>query len=229
MMRILTLSGWGQSPNTLSDICPNGANLHQCDYSDYADYEALSKALREENYDVVMGWSLGGHLALRLLGEGVIHSRSAVSLCAPHQFIRDDAQPYGMEPWLFDQFYENYVSDPERTAERFSGLIAKGDTRMKEVMRQMVPHTSVNDAKQWSPWLKFLGESSLAAEHMQHVPRTLLIQGDEDTLVQPQQSEWLLKHLENAELFSIKGCAHAPSLHDTVAVRDAIKTFIDGA
>lgn len=230
MTRILTLSGWAQSSDALRNICPDGAEVTALDYSSYADYDALAVGLNGQEYELVMGWSLGGQLAVRLLGQGAIFTEKLVLLCAPHQFVRGENgdASYGMERWLFEQFYENYTSDPVRTAKRFAGLIAKGDARMKEIIREMMPHAAVHEVSRWASWLGQLGEVSLSAEFLSKLPETLMIHGVDDQLVKPAQSVWMAKHISNVTLNIIEGCAHAPHLHDAAAVKQMIAEWAHG-
>lgn len=228
MAKVLTLSGWAQSPDALREVCPVGTKLTCCDYSEHDDFASLCEALEGQRYDAVMGWSLGGQLAVNLLVEKTIQAEKLILLCAPHQFVRDETAPYAMEAWLFEQFYENYTSSPERTAKRFSGLIAKGDARTKEVIKELLPHSALHEVERWKSWLKLLGETSIDQGSLTNLPETLIIHGNQDSLVKVEQGEWFARHIKSSHLEQLADSAHAPHLHDAKMVASLIEEFVDG-
>ena len=63
-MRTLCLSGWGQPADALASIAPDATHLGYTHHDNVAD--VLSAIAKEAaRYDRIIGWSLGGQLAVR--------------------------------------------------------------------------------------------------------------------------------------------------------------------
>ncbi len=223
-MKILTLSGWAQDHEALTPLLDMPMEAEH--YSDHADYAAWKRAHSERKYDVVIGWSLGGQLAVRALNDKWLSARKLILIGTPYQFVANHRFSHAMEPWLFGQFVENYQMDPQRTAKRFRGLIAKNDMREKEVSRSLRLHAEVERKERWAGWLKELegtGFDTVSSDF----PETLVIHGEKDSLVKYAQAQHLEDILPHSSLYSLPHAAHAPHLHDKAQVQAAMHRFLE--
>ncbi len=218
MVKIVTLSGWGQPHDSLNIIAPNA---HHFDYSHYANapeiFENLARVAADA--DLVIGWSLGGQLAARAIAQGLIKPRKLALIAAPYQFVKSPALPLGMRRDLFDQFRDNLATDPERTLKRAWALVAMDDAREAEVaalIRQSAAKMPPRD------WLKWLDELSLFSCHgldLSKLPPTLLVQGGRDRVVFAEQAQAWAKALPDARLELWEAAGHAPHLHHPKALK----------
>lgn len=151
----------------------------------------------------------GGQLALRAIAEGVLRPRHLTLIATPWQFVG----PGGMGKETFTLFRESYQRDPARSMERFAGLVAKNDTRQREILRDFRHHPSADDAARWLPWLDALAEYHPDAAFLEQLPPTLAIHGEADAIVPVAQAEQFCA-LPNVTISRWEGTGHAPHLHD---------------
>jgi len=218
---MLTLSGWAQPSDAVARaIAPEAAWF---DYSAYPNAAASFEALHTfREHEHVIGWSMGGQLALRAIAAGVLRPRKLTLIAAPYQFVRTPSLAQAMDTLTFTTFRENYVTDPERTAGRFHALVAKGDARFREVMSGLSHHAQVLDTGRWLPWLDDLGATSLAGLDLTAVPETSIIHGTHDAIVPIAQAQLLADAIPSARIERWEGVAHAPHLHDATRLRELL-------
>lgn len=220
-MSVLTLSGWATPADAIAKALAPGAATF--DYSNYSSVEASFKGLAQfHDVEHVIGWSMGGQLALRAIANGIIKPRRLTLISVSYQFRQSPEVKAAMDTLTYTTFRDNYARDPERTAARFKALTAKGDSKFKKVMDQLDLHADVTDTNRWLPWLDDLGHTSLAALDLSKVPHTTLIHGTEDAIVPVAQSRLLAERLPNVWLEEWEGVAHAPHLHDAERLKEAM-------
>src|SRR5262249_1438587 len=157
--------------------------------------EASFEALRAfVDVPHVVGWSLGGQLALRAIAAGVLKPRHLTLIATPWQFIGKD----GMGEETFGLFRASYRSAPEPTMDRFAGLIAQGDAEARNILRQFRHHLDAGDPARWLPWLDTLALNPLHDLAFDTLPPTLLIHGEGDAIVPVAQASFLKQALPAA-------------------------------
>lgn len=218
-LKILTISGWTQPPDALDILAPHAETL------DYIDHSPESVQAHRGEYDLIIGWSLGGVIARRLLSCGAVKAGALVSLAAPFQFVRGGDVHEAMPQDTFEQFYANFRDDTQRTISRFSGLLVKGDSRAKAVHERLSLHPRIDEAHHWLRWMDFLRDYSAKEADYSALPKTLVIHGAQDAIIPASQGQRLAEKLQ-AELLMLPEAGHAPHLHDPEKVRSAIEEFV---
>lgn len=217
--KTLILSGWTQPVDALQLL---DADAHSFDYSDYehpeASFEGLSRYAQTEH---VIGWSMGGQLALRAIAAGVLRPKHLTLLGTPYQFL-SAGHIKGMDPLTFNQFRENYIANPGRTKTRFHGLVAKGDRDFARVMGMLGHHPQVEHTVRWLPWLDALAAAQLTYLPLDHAPPTLIIHGMNDAIVPYTQAQLLADKLPHAAIELWPEVGHAPHAHDAARLRASI-------
>lgn len=223
---ILTFSGWSRPADALRPLAPSADTF---DYFDAGrpDIRAIAAQLPRRDYDLVIGWSLGGVLARRLLQTGHLRARAFVSLSAPLQFVRDTRVRDAMPPETFERFYTNYRDDPARTAARFHGLLVKNDRHHRRILGELTHHPRVQEADAWLRWMDFLATYSALDHRYDALPPSLLIHGAGDAIVPVAQAYHLSEHLGAAALHVLPHCGHAPHHHDPDGLRRRIAAFYE--
>ncbi|PZP84331.1 MAG: hypothetical protein DI582_09010 [Azospirillum brasilense] len=218
---MLTFSGWGQPADALSHALqlPDAACF---DYSQYAGLDAAIDALRGTRAGHVVAWSLGGQLALHAMARGALLADRLTLLGVPFQFVQSDDYTHAMDRFTFDTFRDNYARDAARTASRFQGLVAKGDSRFRQVMAGFRSHPHIEDTTRWLPWLHALDDAPVSAITLAGVPATTIIHGSNDGIVPLAQTQALQAAMPHATVEVWEGAAHAPHLHDAQRLRAAL-------
>lgn len=221
-MSTLLLSGWAQPADALAHLDEDALLF---DYSDYPSAAAAIEALAKLNPTNIIGWSLGGNLALRAIGAGALAPQHLTLIGAPMQFVGKQ----GMGPETFRLFRESYAADPARTKGRFHALIAKGDMSARQVMELLGHHPNVEETARWLPWLDALGGHEIRSEMLASAPPTLIIHGMNDAIVPIAQGELLANALPNAQLNRWADVGHAPHLHDAARLMREIAEHREAA
>lgn len=210
MPGVVTLSGWGQPHDALRAVLPEAIHL---DYAGSRDVEqAMSMLAREAAAaHTVVGWSLGGQLAVRAIARQVIAPRLLVLIAAPFQFVERDTSPVGMDRVAFAQFREQYRANPRRALRKFSALVSYGDARREAVTARLGEPDGRCD---WLAWLEELANFSAQSLDFSGFPPTILLHGQQDAVVHAEQSRAYAERLPRATLELWPHAAHAPHLHD---------------
>ncbi len=107
----------------------------------------------------LMGWSLGGMLAVALAERCPGRVGRVVTLASNLSFVAQDSWPAAMAERVFRDFRSGFETDPQATLRRFVGLLARGDederTLLKQLRAQMKAPQSLNFS--WSAALALLG------------------------------------------------------------------------
>ena len=181
-------------------------------------------AAQAKDHDMVIGWSLGGQLAVRAIAAGMFRPKKLVLIATPFQFVATDKNPVGMKRDLYDKFHDNVARNPERALRKAWELIHKGDTRADEVRAHLDKQDKQKALKNdWLHWLDMLDGFSADGMDVADFPLTLLIHGDRDVVVGYEQSQRFSTAIPYAELIIMHGAGHAPHWHDAGAVQKAIK------
>jgi len=218
-MRTVTLAGWGQPHDALSALALGSTAI------DYSHASNASEAIRmiaslASDAECIIGWSLGGQLAVRAIAEGAIKPQQLVLLATPYQFVDDHA--LGRE--TFAKFYSNYKNNPQLTLHKAWELIHYQDAQAPYIRDQLAlfDHNAVLK-KDWLRWLDLLEHFSCDSLDFAHFPRTLLVHGTKDKVVAPEQSKRMAARIKNARLELWEGCGHAAHLHDAARLQKLIQ------
>ena len=222
-MNILTLSGWGQPHDALSIIA------HNAQHHDYAGNHSIENALKEiaevaKNHDAIIGWSLGGQLALRAIDAGLMKPKKLILIGVPFQFVRvDDA--LGMPTDQFIKFRDNYQKNPARTLSKAWELVLLGDTEQQN-MRAYFGDSEKALQKNWLHWLDILNGFSCKTINFANFPDTLIIHGKNDAVVYYAQSQEFLKSIPLSKHIAFDNAGHAPHWHDAETLKKHIHEFL---
>ncbi len=221
MTNIITFSGWGQSYDSLEGVAP-GAN--HINYSSLQDIDELFESLKGAKCDVLIGWSLGGQIALRAIQAGILSPKSLILIAAPFQFIESSAIKCGMDKNVFNDFEEDFINNPEASLQRFLALISRNDCNAKEIIT-ILADTNLDNANKWAYWLDELKEFSCSIIDLSKTPKTLAIHGENDFIVDITHTGLFAPFIANLSIKTIKKCGHAPHLHDAKRIKNLIDEF----
>jgi pimeloyl-ACP methyl ester carboxylesterase len=224
--QILCLSGWGQKFNSLEEIF-NELRFDPFFVSslNYSAFDSLEKFFADVesqklNPDILIGWSLGGQLAIRLVEKKILTPKLLILIAPPFQMIKDSRIQAGMSPETYAEFYQNFISAPTKTLKQFSILTAMNDRNAAEIARTL--DVSDQNFAQLKFWLEELKRFSCFDVDFSNMPRTLYFHGAGDMITHVSQAEYFKQKIPNLRFELFKNCGHAPHLNDLERVRNSI-------
>lgn len=226
-MKALCFNGWGQIFDSLGIIVPKEINeVSHIKYSKHSNYKNLKEEILDNktSAEIVIGWSLGGQLAVRLVSDGALKPKLLVLLAAPFQFVADKNVPSGMNSLAFLAFKNAFSLIPTSTLKRFALMIGHNDSNMKKIVEDI--GIDQENIVAWNKWLDEIKDFSCQKFDFKNFPRTLIIHGDGDTVVNVQQGKLFNEKIKNSRLEIIQLSGHAPHLHDAEFVKKVIKEEI---
>lgn len=227
---ILCLSGWAQNPLSLQELLSKYTKDFQVIYFDYSKYSnegdclfALKNLLI--NPKIIIGWSLGGQIAARVIAHKIFSPDLFISISTPFQFVKSPRIPAAMPVASFNSFRESFASNSLKTLEKFSLLMMLGNSQNS---RELSKNLQIKDGSYDNliSWLDYLGKFSCHDLNFQDFPRSIFFHGKQDLVVNFVQGEVFLKYIENSRLEIIDNCAHCPHISHTQFLQKIISLEI---
>ncbi|HET9693976.1 MAG TPA: pimeloyl-ACP methyl ester esterase BioH [Steroidobacteraceae bacterium] len=177
---------------------------------------------------VVLGWSLGGMVALEL--ARLRPTLAALVLIATTPcFLKRDDWAGGMEPAVLQGFAAGLAGNHRRTIANFLALQAWGDERATEALRSLRANLGTHgepDPLALAAGLEILREADLR----EGLPRlgvpALVIAGEHDRITPPGAGRELAARLPSARFREIAKAGHAPFLSHPDAVLAEVEDFL---
>jgi pimeloyl-[acyl-carrier protein] methyl ester esterase len=191
---------------------------------------ALERAFAAERQPLaVLGWSLGGLIAL---GWALAHPhrlRKLALVGTSPRFVAGDAWPHAMAPEMLARFGDELSVAWKLTLQRFLSLQVQGSEAghaTLAALRHKLFARGEPDPAMLAAALDALAGTDLRGDVARIAIPTLVVAGECDTLARPEASAWLAHALPAAELLRVPGAGHAPFLSHPDAFRDALLGFL---
>ena len=176
----------------------------------------------------VVGWSLGGEVAL------------AWARRAPHQvgrlaligttpcFASRPGWPCATAPAVLREFGRLLAADRAGTVARFIAVQARGDARARRLAHVLLQlsETSATDSV-LAAGLTVLLDADLRSDLRTVRQPALVLHGARDCIVPPAAGRRLAAALPNARFSLLRACAHAPFLSQPARVARELRKFFD--
>ena len=234
---IVLLHGWGLSSKvwvplqaqlpaaTALDLPGHGSALPAGD-SLAAWAEALVAQLPDGA--VLVGWSLGAHLALHIAAQHPHKAARLVLIAATPRFVQAPDWPAALPAATLADFRRDFDTTPDATQRRFTALQAMGDGRRREVTAALNAALTPTDAAHHpalATGLRLLADTDLRPRLADVRQPVRLLHGAEDRLMPVAAAEWLADALPDARLSVFKDCGHAPQLSRPADCATLIRAF----
>lgn len=158
---------------------------------------------------IVLGWSLGGLIALKLAQRQALHSLVLVS--ATPRFVASEDWLQGMSSAVFAQFFSRLQQNLNGTVEDFLRLQVRGDsqaaTTFTSLQASLLQHPADPVALQVG--LEILRDADARASLPTLNVPTLVVAGEYDRITHPDACRYLVDHLPQARHCLIKRAGHA--------------------
>ena len=219
---IVLLHGWGFLPGIWSDVqdqlrqrgiaapiampaLPLSGHISQL-----TAIESLYETLPETTH--LVGWSLGGELALAYALCFPERVQSLTLISSTPCFMNRPDWELGQPATLLDDFDQRLAESPAGLLKRFSSLIRHGDSAAvrNRSLAEILPAQADTDPDRLASGLRFLRTIDLrgACASQEHLPPITLIHGAVDGVVPIAAAQWLADNL-NAPLTTIDQASHA--------------------
>jgi pimeloyl-[acyl-carrier protein] methyl ester esterase len=200
-LHVLDLPGHGRS------AWPPG--VHDLDGIARAVYPLLPREA------VVLGWSLGGMIALELARRHPRQVSALVLVATTPRFLAGDGWEHGMRADVLEEFARGLAVDHRRTVQNFLALQARGDERSSEALRmlrrQLAQH-GPPDLRALETGLSILRDADLRDALPRIAQPTLVVSGQHDRLTPPDAGRELAMAMPSARFTLIERSGHAPFL-----------------
>lgn len=146
MKHITLLSGWALAPHTLQplrealqQLLPNvNVDIQPLPAVQLSSLETdLSSLAQQLKPGVLVGWSLGGMLAVQLNRRFPEHFPRVATLASNACFVERRDWPGAMPTGTFKAFYQSYRDDPEKALQRFALLVTQGSPQARQLAREL--------------------------------------------------------------------------------------------
>jgi len=205
------------------DLAGHGGSAPAADYGLAAlarDLEEWLAALGSQQVDL-LGWSLGGQVALELALGGRIAVRRLILVAATPRFVAAEDWPHGLPPGQVRVMARDLRRNFQRTLGDFFKLQFAGEdlsgARLRQILAFAVRPVAPPPLEVALATLETLRRTDLRPRlDAVRIP-TLVHQGTRDTITPPGAGAALADLLSCARLAPAAGAGHAPFLSDPEA------------
>jgi len=241
---LVLLHGWGMNADVWDGVVPKLAKSHRVtavdlpghgrsgdaddDYSLSAQAQKVAEILPPNC--ILVGWSLGGLLALQLALDFPRRIKALVLVASSPRFVRADDWPDAMQAEVLQGFAGELQTDFKKTINRFLAIQALGSEHAREelrLLRERVFAHGEPEPKALASGLDILMTADFRARLSQLQCPTLLISGERDTLFPVAAARHTQALIADARLSVIRGAGHAPFLSHPEDFVRALQEFLD--
>jgi pimeloyl-ACP methyl ester carboxylesterase len=221
--KILCLNGWGQEPKTLENEFKNIFKDHDISTIDYLDNNLLKTKILTE-YDIVIGWSLGSQIAVRLIKAGFLKTKLLILIAPIFQFVENETNKVGIPKEMFYSFFNGFIKYPEATMRQLIKMSASGDKNSDLVFDKMkIQDLNVLSNYALEQQLLHLRDFSCFDVNFKKFPKTICFSGVNDTVVASCQTKLFEERIKDIELHIIENCGHAPHFSHIEEIKEILK------
>lgn len=238
---VVFLHGWGFSAGVWDDLAGRlGPRLraHVPDLPGYGAAPACAPCTLEAMADAmaraaprrchVVGWSLGGEVALAWARRAPHQLQRLALIGTTPCFTSRPGWPCATAPAVLREFGCSLIADRADTLARFVAVQARGDARARQfvgVLRQLSEGNATDDVL--AAGLGVLASADLRRELPRVRQPALVLHGARDRIVPPAAGRRLAAALPNARFSLLRTCAHAPFLSQPARVARELRKFFD--
>jgi pimeloyl-[acyl-carrier protein] methyl ester esterase len=193
--------------------------------------EALASVFAAEQRPLaVLGWSLGGLVAMRWARLQPARVGRLVLVATSPRFVAGDDWPHAMSDETLARFGDELHVAWKHTIRRFLALQLQGSEHGRATMAALKDRIFARGEpapKALFGALALIRGADLRGEVGTITQPALVVSGARDTLALPGAGRWLADNLPNARFALVPGAAHVPFLSHADAFGAALDPFLD--
>jgi pimeloyl-[acyl-carrier protein] methyl ester esterase len=163
----------------------------------------------------IIGWSLGGMVALQLAAYHAGLVDRLILVATTPRFVAGPDWVHGLAPEVLEGFAARLRADPAGTVQRFLALQVRGSEHERDTLirlRSLLPAAPPPHPAALEGGLAILRETSLLPLLERITQPVTVIHGQRDTLIPWTAAQEMRTRLPRARLHVLPGAAHAPFL-----------------
>lgn len=179
----------------------------------------------------VIGWSLGGQLAMRLAIKHPQRVERLILIGTSPRFVQAPDWPHALDAKTVEGFTRNFAADPAQTIRRFLALQVMGDAdrrgttrRLNQALCALEPGRIPTLAR----GLELLAQTDVRQDIAKITCPVRLFHGEHDALMPVAAAHWLADHIPGAQLTCFTDAGHAPFLSRAADLTVLTRRFLDG-
>ena len=243
---LVCLHGWGLNlrvfdalredlgdaqPLVALDLPGHGASAWDASRAGFdAQVDAVLEALPPRC--ALLGWSLGGQLALQTAARAPDRVARLVLVATTPRFVAEATWPHGMADSVMQRFATQLASDWHQTVEDFLQLQVRGSrdatAALAQLQRALREHGEAQPAA-LAAGLEILKSVDLRDVAAQVHVETLVVSGQHDRITPPGASAWLAATLPHAHAVELPRAGHAPFLSHAPDFTRELRVFLEAA
>lgn len=189
--------------------------------------DAVARAMPK--YTHVLGWSLGGQVALEVARCHADRVNRLVLVATTPCFLQRDNWPHAVLPAVLADFGARLSNNYAATIRSFLALQVLNQPNMRDIMtklQQAVTARGDVDPGALAAGLAILESTDLCARLQKILQPSMVLQGDHDALTPEPAGRWLANHLPQARYVMMAHAAHAPFLSHKEAFLFNLNSFL---
>jgi pimeloyl-[acyl-carrier protein] methyl ester esterase len=223
---------WGDTQTLMAlDLPGHGASGWDAARAGFdAQVDAVLEALPPRC--ALMGWSLGGQLALGVAARAPARIARLVLVATTPRFVAQTDWPHGMVDSVMQRFAAQLAHDWHQTVEEFLQLQVRGSreaTAVLAALQQALREHGQAQPAALAAGLDILRDVDLRAAVAGIDIPALVISGQHDRITPPGASAWLAATLPRAQSVALPRAGHAPFLSHPPDFTHALRQFLEAA
>jgi pimeloyl-[acyl-carrier protein] methyl ester esterase len=194
------------------DLNGHGHNNFNSDYQQLDNYlDALIQQIPFNSH--ILGWSLGGNIALNLKYKYPDHINKIMLCCSNPCFLTRTDWSHGINPKILAKFTNNLLIDPNKTIKEFLLLQTMNHTHAKTLYKNLleIVNNAPSPSSEGLKWgLNILEQDYLPLLNIIEHCDIKFILGAKDSLVPKTIAHYLTDNHQNIEVTVLDKSGHVP-------------------
>jgi pimeloyl-[acyl-carrier protein] methyl ester esterase len=186
---------------------------------------ALSKIIKKDS--VVVAWSIGGLIALRLIPL-TTKIKAIIFIASSPCFINQEEWPNVIQKNKLDELKNRFSENTKVALNHFSGLVATGDEFSSKINKHIRQNLAKETQKEiLSCWLRETETDDQRNQFIKMEIPSNIILGQNDVLIKSRIKNQMEALNINTHCVIIENCGHAPFISKPAETNNIVYQFLN--